>query len=83
MTTAEQILDDIDNIMLTMRPRHCGQPSMDGKYPCWIVWLPGEGGTTRKSLKQAFLDYQEQSEKVRADYKAKYGPADLINSEQP
>lgn len=27
--------------------------SMDGKYPCWSVWTPKEGRTTRKTLREA------------------------------
>jgi hypothetical protein len=30
-----------------------GHPSMDGKYPCWSVWSPKEGRTTRKTLREA------------------------------
>jgi hypothetical protein len=26
---------------------------MDGKYPCWSVWSPKEGRTTRKTLREA------------------------------
>lgn len=59
--TPEDLLDQIDEIMHTMRPRWCGHPSMDGKYPRWIVWLPCEGTTSRKSLKQAILDYIAQA----------------------
>lgn len=28
-------------------------PSMDGKYPCWVVWTHKEGTTTRKTLREA------------------------------
>lgn len=27
--------------------------TMDGKYPCWSVWTPKEGRTTRKTLREA------------------------------
>jgi rubrerythrin len=33
--------------------RFLGHPSMDGKYPCWSVWTPKEGTTTRKTLREA------------------------------
>lgn len=52
----------LDEIMLTMRPRHCGHPSMDGNHPCWIVWLPKEGSTTRKSLADALIAFVDQSD---------------------
>lgn len=56
------MLNQIDEIMQTMRPRWCGSTvTMDGKYPCWIVWLPHEGTTSRKTLKQAILDFVAQS----------------------
>ena len=33
--------------------RYCGDPSMDGKRPCWFVWTPSEGSTRRKTLREA------------------------------
>jgi len=35
--------------------RHTGLSTvtMDGKYPCWSVWTPKEGRTTRKTLREA------------------------------
>jgi hypothetical protein len=57
-----KIFDNIDEIMHVMKPRYCMHPSMDGRYPCWIVWLPNEGKTERKTLKQAILDFAEQTQ---------------------
>lgn len=56
-----RIFCDMDEIMLTMRPRYCAHPTIDGKYPCWIVWLPKDGSTTRKTLKGALIDFVDQS----------------------
>ena len=58
---ARKILHDIEEIFLTMRPRHCGHPSMDGRYPCWIVWLPKEGTVERKSLTEAIMEFVAQT----------------------
>jgi hypothetical protein len=33
--------------------RYSSHPTMDGKYPCWVVWTPKEGTTTRKTLREA------------------------------
>lgn len=33
--------------------RYSSHPSMDGKYPCWIVWTPKYGTTQRKTLREA------------------------------
>lgn len=55
-----KIFTNIDEIMRHMRPRYCGQPTMDGRYPCWIVWLPNEGTTERKTLKDAMIDFVDQ-----------------------
>lgn len=54
---ALRILDDLDEIVRTMRPRYCGHPTMDGRYPCWIVWLPKVGTCERKSLKEAVIEF--------------------------
>ena len=60
--TDDKLLDQIEEIMHAMRPRWCGSSiTMEGTYPCWIVWLPNEGTTKRKTLKQAILDYIEQA----------------------
>jgi hypothetical protein len=58
---ARSILDNLDEVWHVMRPRYCGTPSMDGRYPCWIVWLPDEGKCERKTLKEAVLEFTEQS----------------------
>ena len=63
MNEPEKILDNIDEIMHVMQPRYCGHPTMCGRYPCWIVWLPAEGKCERKTLKQALIDYMAQTEK--------------------
>jgi hypothetical protein len=66
MILPENILEHIDEIILTMRPRFTSSSlSMDGKYPCWIVWLPNEGTTSRKTLKQAILDYADQANALK------------------
>ena len=44
-----------------MGPRWCSSLTVDGVYPCWVVWLPSEGSTTRKTLKEAFEDFLSQS----------------------
>lgn len=54
----------LDEIMISMRPRYASHPTMDGKYPCWIVWLPKEGSTTRKSLVDALIAFVDQSEPI-------------------
>lgn len=58
----DSILDQIDEVMQTMRPRYVQHPTMDGRYPCWIVWLPVQGTTERKTLKEAVVDFIQQSE---------------------
>jgi len=55
-----QIFGELDEIMHTMRPRYVQQQSMDGRYPCWIVWLPKTGTTDRKTLKDAMIEYVDQ-----------------------
>ena len=55
----------LDEIIIAMRPRYAGHPTMDGKYPCWIVWLPSEGSTTRKSLVDALIAFVDQQEANR------------------
>ena len=57
---ARKILEDIDGIMHLMRPRFHQMPSMDGRYPCWIVWLPKEGTCERKTLKEAIIECAAQ-----------------------
>lgn len=56
-----KVMDNLDDIFHAMRPRYCGHPTMDGRYPCWIVWLPKEGTTERKTLIGAVLEFSEQS----------------------
>lgn len=58
---ALKLLNSIDKIMHTMMPRYCGHPSMDGRYPCWIVWLPKEGTCERKTLKEAIIEFADQA----------------------
>ena len=55
-----RIFSQIDEIMHTMRPRYVQHPTMDGRYPCWIVWLPKTGKTERKILKDAMIEYVDQ-----------------------
>jgi hypothetical protein len=50
----------IDEAILVMKPRHIGQPDMDGRYPCWSVWLPKSGRVERKSLQDALLEFAAQ-----------------------
>ena len=57
---AQTIVDNIDELFFTMKPRWCNGVSMDGKYPCWIVWLPKHGTCYRKSLKAAIVECAEQ-----------------------
>jgi hypothetical protein len=33
---------------------------MDGRYPCWIVWLPKIGKCERKTLKEALIEFASQ-----------------------
>lgn len=58
---ARKVIDDLDEIFHAMGPRWSRTPSMCGRYPCWIVWLPDEGTTERKTLKEAILDFIEQA----------------------
>lgn len=58
---ALELIDGIDDAFHTMKPRHCPHPTMDGVYPCWIVWLPKEGTCKRKTLKEAILEFAEQT----------------------
>lgn len=55
------IFDNLDNILSVMTPRSVGHPTMDGRYPCWIVWLPKYGTVERKTLNGALLEYAEQA----------------------
>lgn len=55
--TLAEAFDMLDNAFQTMRPRYSGHPSMDGRYPCWFVWMPHTGTTERKSLKDAVFEY--------------------------
>ena len=41
--------------------RFSGHPSMDGKFPAWIVRLPMEGSSTRKGLREAIDASMQQS----------------------
>jgi hypothetical protein len=50
-------LDMLDEVIKKMRPRYMGHPTMDGRFPCWTVWMPHTGTTERKSLKEAVLEY--------------------------
>lgn len=63
--TAESILDNIEELFQTMRPRYAQTPSMCGRYPCWIVWLPKHGTCERKSLKDALIECQTDLEEAR------------------
>ena len=58
-----KIWANLDEIMHAMRPRWHGTPSMCGRYPCWIVWLPTEGTTERKTIKDAMIDFVDQEVK--------------------
>lgn len=58
---ARAALADIGDIFHVMRPRYSSHPTMDGRYPCWIVWLPNEGTCERKSLSAAILEYIQQT----------------------
>lgn len=62
-----RIFSDIDAIMCTMRPRYVADATMDGKYPAWSVWLPKEGKTLRKTLKDALIAFVDQSVEMRTD----------------
>ena len=31
--------------------RYSSHPSMDGKYPCWVCWIPSKGKTEYKDLR--------------------------------
>ncbi len=57
---AREALKRIDEAILVMKPRHIGQPDMDGRYPCWSVWLPKSGRVERKSLQDALLEFAAQ-----------------------
>ena len=57
---ARKALKCIDEAIFTMKPRHIGHPTMDGKYPCWSVWLPQCGRVERKSLQDALLEFVAQ-----------------------
>jgi hypothetical protein len=52
-----EALDMLDEVIKKMRPRYMGHPTMDGRFPCWTVWMPHTGTTERKSLKEAVLEY--------------------------
>lgn len=56
------IIDNIGDIFHLMKPRYSGHPSMDGRYPCWIVWLPKEGRAEYKNISDAVLGFVKQSE---------------------
>jgi hypothetical protein len=58
---------NIDNIMNVMRPRYVGDASMNGRYPCWVVWLPKEGKTERKTLKDALIAFVDQSSEIHSE----------------
>ena len=49
-----ELVDNIDRLMEIMRPRYVNSVSMDGRYPCWIVWLPSTGKMETKDLASAF-----------------------------
>jgi hypothetical protein len=59
-----KIWADIDEIMQVMRPHRVPDASMDGRYPCWRVWLPKEGRTERKTLKDALIAFIDQREEI-------------------
>lgn len=54
-----ETFDMLDEVIKKMRPRYMGHPTMDGRFPCWNVWMPHTGTTERKSLKDAVLEYIE------------------------
>jgi hypothetical protein len=62
-----RIWDNIDNIMHAMRPRYVASASMDGRYPCWVVWLPKEGKAERKTLKDALIAFVDQSAEFHSE----------------
>lgn len=62
-----RIWDDIDNIMNVMRPRYIGDASMNGRYPCWVVWLPKEGKAERKTLKDALIAFVDQAAELHSE----------------
>lgn len=64
MNNAESILENIDEIFHLMRPRYCEHPTMDGRYPCWIAWLPEHGTCERKTLKEAIIECDEQMKRI-------------------
>jgi hypothetical protein len=50
--------------------RYSSHPTMDGKYPCWIVWTYKEGSTTRKTLREAIDASMDIPEEIKNyDYK--------------
>ena len=57
---AREALKCIDGAIFDMKPRHIGNPTMDGRYPCWSVWLPQCGRVERKSLQDALLEFVAQ-----------------------
>lgn len=59
-SAAVEILREIDDIFHTMKPRYIQHPTMDGRYPCWIVWLPVGGTCERKSLTEAIVEFHAQ-----------------------
>jgi len=64
MSQSEKILDNIDELFHLMRPRFVQTPSMCGRYPCWIVWMPKTGTCERKSLKGALIECQTQVDEI-------------------
>lgn len=54
--------DKLDDIIRVMKPRYYGHPSMDGRYPCWFVWLPKHGSCERKSLRDAVIEFHESTD---------------------
>ena len=60
------ILSELDNAIRAMRPRFTeSTASMDGKSPCWVVWLPVGGTSCRKSLLGAVREYSEQTKSLK------------------
>ncbi len=54
------IINHIDEIFRMMGPRYYAHPTMDGRYPCWFVWLPKSGKCERKTLKEALIEFASQ-----------------------
>lgn len=51
--TDSERLDWFENNSEQFRYSGTSTITMDGKYPCWSVWTPKEGRTTRKTLREA------------------------------